>query len=66
MTNLAEKIATEYNGTLSNGDVKFTCGDSDFVFTDNTIYAAVEGRLSAGGKKARTLKTVQKFVAMRA
>ena len=65
-TNLAEKIANEYNATISSGDVKFTCGDSDFVFTDGTIYTSVDGKLSAGCKKVKTLKAAQKFVALRA
>ncbi len=63
---IAEKVATEYNGKVINGAAFFTVGDSDFVYTDGTIYASVDGRLSPGCKKAKTLKTIQKFVALRA
>lgn len=39
---------------------------TDFVLTDGTIYQSIDGQLSAGGKKVRTLAAVIKFVALRA
>ncbi len=63
---IAEKVATEYNGKIINGAVFFTVGDDDFVYCDDgTIYAAAYGELLGYGKKAKTLKTIQKFVALR-
>lgn len=65
-TNLAEKIANEFNGSLINGDAHFNLGDSQFAFTDGTIYQSFDGKLCQGYKKVKTLKAVQKFVSLRA
>ncbi len=65
-TNLAEKIVTEFNGRLINGDAHFYLGDSQFAFTDGTIYQSIDGKLSQGYQKVKTLKAVKKFVELRA
>lgn len=64
---LVNQIATQFNGKVTAKDtVKFTCGDSDFVYTDGTIYTAVDGQLSGGFKKTKSVSVISKFVALRA
>jgi len=54
------------NAKVSNDKVTFSCGDSDFVLTDGTLYQTVDGALLPGCKKVRTIAAVRKFVALRA
>lgn len=65
-TNLIEKIKNHFNGVTGHDFVKFTVNDTDFVFTDGAIYQSVDGSLCGGCKKAKTLKSVIKFVEARA
>lgn len=64
-TNLQEKIINEFAGNDDGVSVKFTVQGTDFVFTDGVIYQSIDGRLSGGFKKAKTLKAVSKFVEAR-
>ncbi|QDP48204.1 MAG: hypothetical protein Unbinned6437contig1000_58 [Prokaryotic dsDNA virus sp.] len=64
-TNLQDKIATEFNGINDSASTRFTANDTDFVFTDGTIYQSVDGQLCGGHKKVKTINAVKKFVEAR-
>ena len=63
--NLQDKIAAEFSGINDGVSAKFTVNDTDFSFTDGTIYQSVDGQLCGGFKKAKTLSAVKKFVEAR-
>jgi hypothetical protein len=63
---MIDQVAQAFNGTKTAHDtVTFSHSDSEFVLTDGTVYQSLDGQLGAGGKKARTLAAVQKFVSLR-
>ena len=65
MQALINAVAEKYNGVISNGFVKFTCGDADFCFTDGVMYQECDGKFSPGFQRVRTLAAVDRFVDLR-
>lgn len=61
-TDLKDKIISTYGGVNDGVFVKFTFIDTNFVFADGVIYQSIDGKLSAGCKKVKTLKAVTKFI----
>lgn len=69
MKALIETLITEHNAKQTLETVlKFTINGDDYVyFTDEqTLYGSVDGDLLPGSSKVKTVKVLQKFIALRA
>ena len=65
MQALISAVAAKYNGVIDNGVVKFTCGETDFCLIDGIMYQDIDGELSPGFQRVRTMSAVDRFVDLR-
>ena len=68
MKNLVQQVAEKFNGNITSTDtVEFVSGEDKFCLTDDRLYAVTDdGDLLPGCSKVRNLKSVEKFIALRA
>lgn len=69
MTKLIETLITNYNAEcVVENVVRFTIGDDDYVYfgDTSTLYGEVDGELLPGASTVKTVKSLEKFIALRA
>ena len=60
---LFDQLAEQYGAVIDCHAAHWTIGDTDFVHTGERIYTEVDCKLAGPGKKSKSLRSVEKFIA---
>lgn len=63
MSKSIQQVANHFNGKIVKNEVSFTFGSDDFHFTGDRVYSVVDGQIVGLGVKAKSLLSVENYVA---